>query len=201
VFVAEAPPITGSCPPTTGPDDPHRNYEEQLALVYRLHGRPLYRFLVRLSLGDRRAAEDLLQETMLRAWRLVQANPVDAENLRPLLFTIARRLSIDAFRARRARPSEVCIDSVAALPSPCDDVEQTVVALTIRHGLMSLSPDHRRVLIEIFYHGRRLHEVAETLGIPEGTVKSRMFYGLRSLGVILSECVDRPLGGGRRRRA
>jgi RNA polymerase sigma-70 factor, ECF subfamily len=187
MLVTETPPNAGAPPVTTGHDDACCEPEEQIALVYRLHGRSLYRYLLRITLGDRCAAEDLLQETVLRAWRHMQTSLVDAETLRPWLFTVARRLAIDASRARRARPSEVFIDALGTVAAPTDEMDQRVVALTVRQGLMSLSPAHRRILVEIFYHGRTFQEAADALGIPMGTVKSRMFYGLRSLGSILGE--------------
>ncbi len=70
--------------------------EETMELIYRLHGRPLFRYLLRMTLGDRREAEDLVQETLLRAWRYMQDHAADAQSLRPWLFTVARHLSIDA---------------------------------------------------------------------------------------------------------
>jgi RNA polymerase sigma-70 factor (ECF subfamily) len=155
--------------------------ESPMELVYRLHGPALHRFLVRITLGDRREAEDLLQETLLRAWRYMQSNACDAAQIRPWLYTVARRLAIDAARARRARPSEVILTDLGTLPSTRDDIERSIVALTVRQGLMELSPDHRRVLVEVYYHGRSAREAAAILSIPEGTVKSRLFYALRAL--------------------
>jgi RNA polymerase sigma-70 factor (ECF subfamily) len=155
--------------------------ESPLELVYRLHGKHLYRFLLRVTLGDRREAEDLLQETLLRAWRYLQDHGEEAAGLRPWLFTVARRIAIDASRARKARPTEVNLTDVGTIAQEQDDIERTIVALTMRQGLMSLSHDHRQVLIEIFYRGRTTREVAEALRIPEGTAKSRMHYALRAL--------------------
>jgi RNA polymerase sigma-70 factor, ECF subfamily len=155
--------------------------ESPLDLVYRLHSRHLNRFLLRLTFGDRREAEDLLQETLLRAWRQLRDHGGNPERLRPWLFTVARRVAMDAARARKARPAEVILLDACVLPERHDDIERTLVALTIRRGLQSLSPDHRRVLIEVFYRGRTVREVSQTLGIPEGTVKSRTFYAVRAL--------------------
>lgn len=171
--------------------DPKDEFEDQqapsvespLELVYRLHGQPLYRFLLRITLGDRRDAEDLLQETLFRAWKYLQDHAGDAERLRPWLYTVARRVAIDAARARQARPTEVILNDLGTLPAADDDIDRTLIALTMRKGLMSLSPDHRRVLIEVYYNGRSAREAAATLGIPEGTVKSRVFYALRALAV------------------
>jgi RNA polymerase sigma-70 factor, ECF subfamily len=134
-----------------------------------------------VTLGDAREAEDLLQETLLRAWTYLQDHPDDAERLRPWLFTVARRIAIDNARARKARPTEVGVVDLTTLPTSRDDIELAVIDVTIRRGLMSLAPNHRRVLIEMFYHDRSAREAAVELGIPERTVKSRMFYALRAL--------------------
>jgi|HubBroStandDraft_4_1064222.scaffolds.fasta_scaffold36981_1 RNA polymerase sigma-70 factor (ECF subfamily) len=168
--------------------------EDPIDVIYRLHGRPLYRYLLRITFGDRLEAEDLLQETLFRAWRFLQANTTDLECLRPWLYTVAKRVAIDAARARHARPTEVTIADADTLPSGHDDIERILVVLTIRRALMSLSKDHRQVLVEIYYHGRSVLEAAEVLGIPEGTAKSRAFYALRALAAAAGETGSRRLG-------
>jgi RNA polymerase sigma-70 factor (ECF subfamily) len=158
----------------------------------RLHKASLFRFLSRLTHGDSRAAEDMLQETLLRAWRYMQDQPVNVEELRPWLFTVARRIAIDASRARQARPvasSDTSIDTVAA--SIPDEVDHLLLSLTVRQALKTLTPNHRRVLVEIFYHGRSPRETAEILGIPVGTVRSRTFYAVRALASVIGHPVDR----------
>jgi len=164
--------------------------EDAMELVYRLHGKALYRFLLRVTLGDKREAEDLLQETLLRAWRYLQDKPGDAERLRPWLYTVARRIAIDGARARQVRPSEVIPTDLGTLATTHDEVERSLVGITMRQGLMSLTPDHRRVLVELFYHDRSAREAAATLGIPEGTVKSRTFYALRALAAAIKGTGD-----------
>jgi RNA polymerase sigma-70 factor (ECF subfamily) len=155
--------------------------ESPFEMVCRLHRKHLYRYLLKVTLGDRREAEDLVQETMFRAWRHLQDHAADAERLRPWLFTVGRRVAIDAARARKVRPSEVILTDLGTLPADHDDIERAVLALTIRRGLMSLSPQHRQVLIEVFYHDRTTRDAAELLNVPEGTVKSRIHYALRAL--------------------
>lgn len=79
--------------------------EHELAALQREHGRPLFALLLRLSDGDRQRAEDLLQETFVRAWQHPEALRADAfDSVRPWLLTVGRRLAIDARRARQARP-------------------------------------------------------------------------------------------------
>jgi RNA polymerase sigma-70 factor (ECF subfamily) len=184
---ATAPSQAGDCgepdPGDCGDPDP----EDAIEVICRLHGRPLYRFLLRVTFGDHREAEDLLQETLLRAWRYLQDHTTDVTRLRPWLYTVARRVAIDAARARHARPAEVADHDVGTLPAASDDIERLLTVLTIRQGLLSLTRDHRQVLIEIFYRGRTAREAAQTLGIPEGTVKSRMYYALHALAAATGE--------------
>jgi RNA polymerase sigma-70 factor (ECF subfamily) len=184
-YGAAAPPMTAAEPVSTQLEDTGEpDQEGPIDVIYRLHGAPLYRFLLRITLGDHREAEDLLQETLLHAWRYLQDHTADAAHLRPWLFTVARRVAIDAARARQVRPAEVTGTDTGTVPAPRDDIERLLVGLTVRRGLMSLTHDHRRVLIEVFYHGRSAPEAAKALGIPEGTVRSRTFYALRALATV-----------------
>ena len=75
-------------------DEDKAGFEDPLDMVYRLHAQPLHRFLMRVTRGDRREAEDLLQETFLRAWNYLQNHAADVESLRPWLYTVARRIAI-----------------------------------------------------------------------------------------------------------
>jgi RNA polymerase sigma-70 factor (ECF subfamily) len=145
------------------------------------HATPLFSYLLRLTLGDRRQAEDLLQETLLRAWRFLQNESVDVGMLRPWLYTVARRLAIDAGRARQVRPMEVSVKDIAEIPASGDEIDRLLVAEIVRRALMTLSPEHRRTLIEVYYRDRTAKEAAAVLGIPEGTVKSRIHHALRHL--------------------
>lgn len=151
-----------------------------MARLYELHSVPLQRFLVKLTYGNCAEAEDHLQETFLRAWRWSRNNPVDVNTIRPWLFTVARRIAIDAARARKVRPAEVYVE---CLTGTSDDVEveRFIQAQAIRGALLSLRDEHRSALIQLYYHQRTAREAADVLGIPEGTVKSRAHYGLRAL--------------------
>ena len=149
--------------------------------IYQAHAAPLYRYLVRLTLGDRAAAEDLLQETLLRAWRHIDRLPADLDTVRLWLFTVARHHAIDVARARRTRPDEVGTIDTAWLPAVCDPAEGLLNATTVRRALRSLTPEHRAVLVELYVRDSTNAEAAVRLGVPEGTVKSRAHYGLRAL--------------------
>jgi RNA polymerase sigma-70 factor (ECF subfamily) len=147
----------------------------------------LFQFLLRMTLGDRREAEDLLQETLLRAWRYMQDHAANAQSLRPWLFTVARHLSIDASRARRSRPTEVIVGDLNVLYDARDQVDQMLTALSVRRGLQALNADQRRVIVEVYYYGRSAREAAEVIGIPVGTVKSRLFYALKALVAVTTD--------------
>jgi RNA polymerase sigma-70 factor, ECF subfamily len=159
--------------------------DEWIRALYDLHAEPLMRFLLKLTLGQRQAAEDMLQETLLRAWQNVDKLPDDLAALRPWLFTVARRVASDASRSRSARPVEVTMTDRVHEPVGPDLSEYVVSTHTIRDALPRLSPDHQVVLIELYYRGCSTAEAAHRLGIPEGTVKSRAHYALRSLGAMI----------------
>ncbi|NMO49663.1 sigma-70 family RNA polymerase sigma factor [Actinoplanes sp. TBRC 11911] len=145
------------------------------------HSVMLRRFLLRYTYGDREAAEDLLQETMIRAWRNLESVPFETDRARRWMFTVARNAAIDKLRARSSHPYEVNLLEMTT-PPPAEDTVETVVALeSIRDAVNSLSEDHRTVLAELYWRGRTPGETAKLLGVPVGTVKSRAHYALRSL--------------------
>ena len=139
-------------------------------------------FLLGLTYGDRQRAEDLLQETLVRAWQHPEAFDAPFESMRPWLFTVGRRLAIDARRSRMARPPEVSDGMLAATADPRDRTESTAAVLDVREAVKALSPEHRAVLVQIYFRGLSVGEASEVLGIPPGTVKSRSYYALRALG-------------------
>jgi len=155
--------------------------DEAWERLHRLYAQALFRFLLRLNYGDQSEAEDHLQETFLRTWRWLQNHEVDLERIRPWLFTVARRIVIDAHRARQVRPAEVMIPDVANLSTMDNEIDRLVQAQAVRRALLTLRAEHRNALIELFYHERTAKEAADVLGIPEGTVKSRVHYGLAAL--------------------
>jgi len=158
--------------------------EELARALYAEHAGPLLAFVQRLLDGDRAAAEDIVQETLLRAWR--HADRLPPEAIRPWLFTTARRLVIDAYRARRARPVEAPAESLDAFVS-ADDIDSRLDAVLLADALGALSPAHRAVLIDCYYRGKTAREVAAERGLPAGTIRSRLHYALRALGLALAE--------------
>ena len=176
----------GTARPGSARPGSSRAADAGLRELYDAHAAVLLAYAVRLTDGDRARAEDLVQETLLRAWRNLDALDDAARPVRPWLFTVVQRLAIDAHRARRARPQEVG-DAMLALIPELDEVEHTLDRIVVTEALRSLSPDHRAVLVETYYRGRSVAEAASVLGIPPGTVKSRCYYALRALSLALAE--------------
>ncbi len=159
---------------------------ELLRALCQEHGDALFGHALRLCGGDRQRAEDLVQETLLRAWRHPHGMDPDRGSVRAWLFTTARHVAIDTWRRRNARVPEVITDTLPEPPAP-DEAERTVESWLIAEALRRLSPAHREVLVECFYAGRSVAEAAQRLGVPPGTVKSRTYYALRSLRLVLEE--------------
>jgi RNA polymerase sigma-70 factor (ECF subfamily) len=157
-------------------------HERDVREAYSAHAAELYGFAVR-SLTDPGLAEEAVQETFLRAWRAGERFDPQIGSLRTWLFAILRNVVIDLGRARSVRPS-VAEGGVEPSVEPFD---QALLSWQIEEAMRRIGDDHRRVLVETYYRGRPYAEVAEELGVPEGTVKSRVYYGLRALRVVLEE--------------
>lgn len=150
--------------------------------AYAAHAPELYGFAVR-SLGDSGLAEEAVQETFLRAWRAGERFDPQIGSLRTWLFAILRNVVIDLGRARAARPG-LAEKGIEPAVEPFDEA---LLSWQIEEAMRRIGEQHRRVLVETYYRGRPYAEVAEELGVPEGTVKSRVYYGLRALRVVLEE--------------
>ena len=160
--------------------------EESLRALYETHAPVLLAYALRLTDGDRARAEDIVQETLVRAWRNLDRVDRDDRPMRPWLFTVAQHIAVDAHRARRARPPEVGDAALAVLPG-MDQIEATLDRIVVTDALHALSQEHRAVIVETYYRGRSVAEAARVLGIPAGTVKSRCYYALRALRLALAE--------------
>jgi RNA polymerase sigma-70 factor, ECF subfamily len=149
------------------------------------HTHALSSYVVRLNGGDRIKAQDVVQETMLRAWRnkavLEQADGPQ----RGWLFTVARHIVIDEWRSTR-RYSELVTDHVSDQPVE-DTTQHTVDRQLVLAALRTLSTEHREVLLECYFRGASIAEAAKTLGVPPGTIKSRTHYALHALRRALEE--------------
>jgi len=158
--------------------------EDALRAAYRTHGAELYRFALR-ALNDDGLAEEAVQETFLKAWRAADRFDPHLASLRTWLFAIARNVVTDLVRRRRARPQPVPLSEAPTTTE--DGTEALLRAFQVEEALRRLSPDHRTAIVEAYYKGRPNAEVAEDLGIPAGTLRSRTFYGLRALRLALEE--------------
>ncbi|WP_327250014.1 sigma-70 family RNA polymerase sigma factor [Streptomyces sp. NBC_01320] len=154
-----------------------------MEIIVELHGSALHRFCLSLTRGDRWRAEEITQETLVRAWKHPTA--IDAsrefESFRPWLFTVARRIAIDAARARRVRPPE-CNDAVLTLiAEPERGYDRLLVAELVRDALASLTAEQQAVIYCLYFRSLTGLETAKELGVPLGTVKSRSHYAVKAL--------------------
>jgi RNA polymerase sigma factor (sigma-70 family) len=163
------------------PDGPAAARAERMTALHADHARAVLRLLLVLTHGQRQTAEDLLQETMLRAWRHLDSVPQEAEAARRWLLTVARRIVIDRARLRSHRPAEVHLVDMTWLPARDDTTGTALASHAIRQALGRLSPAQRKLLSELYLIGRSAEEVAGRLGMPIGTVKSRTHHALRAL--------------------
>jgi RNA polymerase sigma-70 factor (ECF subfamily) len=154
--------------------------------LYRQYRVPLLAYVLRLTAGDRQQAEDVVQETMLRAWRQAAKLDLTEPSLMPWLATVARRIVIDDKRRKSARPAETG-DGMLENAPVADTTEDLLRKVLVTEALRSLTSAHREVLNETILRDRTVNEAAEALGIPVGTVKSRVYYALKALRVVLAE--------------
>ena len=158
------------------------------AAIRQLHSRyapALHRYVERFG-PDRVSADDIVQETFIRAWRHLPLLRTDDRLIRPWLFRVARNLLTDANRAARARPRIVPGEPIweAGTDSGLDGVlDRHLLSAAFRR----LSPAHQSVLLETFYRGGTTAAVARELGIPHGTARSRLHYALDALRQQLQE--------------
>jgi RNA polymerase sigma-70 factor (ECF subfamily) len=153
--------------------------------VYQQHGQAVLAYATKLT-GDRAAAEDVLQETLVRAWRHSQVLVNGQGSVRGWLLRVAGRIVVDRARARAARPREVT-ESPAEPPMERDHADQVIDSMEVFEALQKLSEEHREVIVQLYFRGCSLLEVSTALGVPEGTVKSRSYHALRALRKLFSD--------------
>jgi RNA polymerase sigma-70 factor (ECF subfamily) len=153
--------------------------EDRMQRIYRAHSRALMNELLGWTCGDWQAAEDLLQETMMRAWRNLETLNPDPLVLRPWLRTVARRAAIDRYRFRSARPQETELDALERYGEPREPFEEQLLEQqAVWELLRGLSEAHRSVLCHVYLLDQTVPQAAMDLGVPVGTVKSRLHHAL-----------------------
>jgi RNA polymerase sigma-70 factor (ECF subfamily) len=157
-----------------------------MQVLYARHQSRIYRFILRM-IGNEAAAEDLTSEVFLSVWQ--QAGRFEARStVATWLLGIARYKALSELRRR----PELSFDETAALET-ADADENPEVALQSKHRaeslracLMRLSRDHREIIDLVYYHAKSVEEVVQIVGIPAGTVKTRMFHARRRLSELLA---------------
>ncbi len=154
-----------------------------LCSLHDEHAAPLRRYVRQLT-GDGEFAYDVVQETLLRAWQNPGILEQDGMAARAWLYTVARNMVIDDRRSARARRTAV---GIVPEPQRADPTDAALDAWIVEDALTQLTPEHRTVITRAYYLGRSVAELAGELGIPPGTVRSRLHYGLRALRVALQQ--------------
>jgi RNA polymerase sigma-70 factor (ECF subfamily) len=153
-----------------------------MQVLFARHHVPVYRYVLRL-LRDEMAAQDVIGDVFLDVWR--QADRFEGRSaVSTWLIAIARFKALSLMRKRR---EEGLDDDVAeSIEEPSDDPERATEkrdkSEKLRQCLAALSPEHREVIDLVYYHEKSVEDVAKIVGIPENTVKTRMFYARKKLG-------------------
>ena len=180
--------VTASLPRTSRPRCWARgggDVGEPLAGLYRLYGSRLFGLGLRL-LGERGMAEEMVQETFVRLWRSASRYDPARGTVKTFIFTIARRVAVDLLRRSASRPLAWGNEPAEDEPTN-EDFDALVLSLDVRDAIEGLPRKHRSVLELILDEDLSQHAIAERLGIPLGTVKTRSFYGMRALRLELEE--------------
>lgn len=163
----------------------NENARVELLEALRLeHGDALFRYALRHT-RDRELAEDVVQECFARAWARPASVSGSHDAARAWLYTVVRNLIIDDARSARHK-RELLVDETPERSTP-DRTDALLDRMLMADALSSLSLEHRAVVVQAYYLGRSTREIATELGIADGTVKSRLHYGLKALRLALQE--------------
>lgn len=161
--------------------------ERDVREAYAAHANELYGFAMR-SLGDSGLAEEAVQETFLRAWRAGERFDPQIGSLRTWLFAILRNVVVDMARARAVRPQLASgASSERETATSVDEFDRALASWQVEEALLRVSEEHRVALVEVHVRGRPYGDVSADLGVPVGTLKSRVYYGLKALRLALEE--------------
>ena len=155
-----------------------------MAELYRRYGGRIYRFGLNL-LGDAGLADELVQECFVRLWRTAGRFDLSRGTVAAYMFVMGRSIAADLRKRPSSRPL-MPVDE-AQIPAQPDGADQVLDTLMMRDALDSLSAAHREVLMLVHAEGLTQSQIAERLGLPLGTVKTRMYHGLRALRAALGE--------------
>ena len=159
--------------------DPTGDADAAVRELYSRYAQALHRYVERFC-PDSASADDIVQETFIRAWRHLPQLTANDQLAGPWLFRVARNLLTDADRAARSRP--ITVEAQPDLDIRHDTgFDQVMDRQLVIDALRHLSPAHRTVLVETFYRGGTTATVARQLGIPHGTARSRLHYALHAL--------------------
>ncbi|MCP2281172.1 RNA polymerase sigma-70 factor, ECF subfamily [Promicromonospora umidemergens] len=179
---------SGRRPAPDGSEPAGLRTEREVQAAYDLYGGELLGFASR-ALDDRQLAEDVVQEAFVSAWRSPRGFEAHRGSLRTWLFAITRNGIVDALRRRRVRwgPGGSSWDDLSEPPAVLDPVDQLLEQIQLAEALRRLSPDHREAVVGVHYGGRTCAELAHELGVPASTMRSRLYYGMRTLRMVLEE--------------
>jgi RNA polymerase sigma-70 factor (ECF subfamily) len=153
--------------------------DDALKTLYADHGRALLAYAERFT-NDRGRAEDVVQETFLRAWRRLPGLLEDDRSVRAWLFLVTRRLLVDSARAASTRPA--LADEEPTFEGIVDGGFDRLLDHTILvEAMQRLSEPHQQILVETFFAGHPVHVAAARLGVPPGTARSRLHYAISQL--------------------
>ena len=159
-------------------------HEDLLLALNRAHGKALFSYVSRLT-GDKALAQDIVQESLIKAWKHSSILEQEIESTRAWLFTVARNLVIDDRRSARFRRESI-VEVLPELPT-ADDINAKLDTWMISDALASLSEPQRRAVVSAYYLGNSVAEIARQEEVPVGTIKSRLHYGLAAIKIALHE--------------
>ncbi|WP_298886686.1 sigma-70 family RNA polymerase sigma factor [uncultured Bradyrhizobium sp.] len=161
-------------------------------ILYCRHNVRVYRFILRI-VRDATTAEDLVSQVFLDVWRTA-GQFQGRSQVSTWLLSIARFKALTAMRQRRFE--DIDQEDVRQIPDDCDTPETSLdrsdTSAILRACVQKLSPAHREIITLVYYHEKSVEEVGQIIGIPQSTVKTRMFYARKQLADLLKTCgVDR----------